>query len=515
MKSKGKKSLLNFTVSILNKVAVIAVGLIIPKLFITSYGSELNGLQASVRQIFTYIALLEAGVGASTLQMLYRPVAQNDHKTANAYLSATSIYYNRIGVAYFAILFLMSVFYSAVIPVTDLKRWQVLAYILVSGAVTGINFFYIAKIKLVISAEGDMFLVSLVTLITYVLSSAMKVLLIYSGVQIILIEAIHLLINFGTTGCYYLIARKKYPWLSFKEKPDFSCTEQKRAVLIHRITSVVFQNVDVLILTAFCSLQIVSIYTMYKLVVNMIVSITGAVCDSVNFIFGQEFNLETDPEKPKYRRLIDTFNVYYSAMAMGLYTVVYILILPFLRLYTDGMDVNYIYPVVPALYVLIEFLLVGREAMVRTIDVAGHYRKTQWRAVVETIINLTASVVFALLFKPWFGEIGVLYGVLTGTICALLYRTLDIVIYANKRILHRTPWQTLGIMGQNLLIFCGMICLFNLFTIRIDNYGQFILHGCWITAGMLTVYCTVHSLIHPKEAGYILNYLKKRFLKLY
>ena len=98
MKTKKNKSVLNICVTITYKMAVIALGLLLPKMFITNYGSEINGLQASVKQLFTYIALLEAGVGASTLQMLYKPVSTEDYQVANSYLSAASYYYNKIGI---------------------------------------------------------------------------------------------------------------------------------------------------------------------------------------------------------------------------------------------------------------------------------------------------------------------------------------------------------------------------------------------------------------------------------
>ena len=101
MASFKKKSALNLSISIVYKLATIVLGILIPRLFITSYGSELNGLQSSISQIFAYLALLEAGVGAATQQSLYAPLGEKNHAKINAYLSATSKYYNKIGVIYF------------------------------------------------------------------------------------------------------------------------------------------------------------------------------------------------------------------------------------------------------------------------------------------------------------------------------------------------------------------------------------------------------------------------------
>ena len=57
-----KKGTVNLITSLVYKIMTVAIGLVLPKLFITTYGSEVNGLQSSVNQIFTYISLIEGGI---------------------------------------------------------------------------------------------------------------------------------------------------------------------------------------------------------------------------------------------------------------------------------------------------------------------------------------------------------------------------------------------------------------------------------------------------------------------
>ena len=60
---------------------------------------------------------------------------------------------------------------------------------------------------------------------------------------------------------------------------------------------------------------------------------------------------------------------------------------------------------------------------------AGAFKETQWRAVLEATINLVVS--FICVFK--FG----IYGVLFGTVVALIYRANDIILFANRRVLKK------------------------------------------------------------------------------
>ena len=57
--NKGKRIIKIFGYGVISQVVTLLLGIIIPKLMIVSYGSEVNGLLSSIRQVFVYVALLE------------------------------------------------------------------------------------------------------------------------------------------------------------------------------------------------------------------------------------------------------------------------------------------------------------------------------------------------------------------------------------------------------------------------------------------------------------------------
>ena len=123
-----------------------------------------------------------------------------------------------------------------------------------------------------------------------------------------------------------------------------------------------------------------------------------------------------------------------------------------MKIYTDCTDINYIDWKLPVLIGAFQLLTYGRTSANFVISIAGKFKETQWRAWLETIINLVVS--FVCVFE--FG----IYGVLAGTIAALLYRANDIIIFANKVILNRSPWPTYRRWLINLLIFVIMVAVF-------------------------------------------------------
>ena len=65
----------NAVTGLITQLIIIALGLIVPRIMITNYGSDTNGLTNTLTQIFSYIALLESGIGQSTRNALYKPIS--------------------------------------------------------------------------------------------------------------------------------------------------------------------------------------------------------------------------------------------------------------------------------------------------------------------------------------------------------------------------------------------------------------------------------------------------------
>lgn len=95
-----KKTVYNLLSGLIGQIITIVLGIVIPRLFIVSLGSEVNGLVSSISQIFVYFGLLEAGVGLATTQALYKPIAQGNKNDINSILVATDKYYKKTGTVY-------------------------------------------------------------------------------------------------------------------------------------------------------------------------------------------------------------------------------------------------------------------------------------------------------------------------------------------------------------------------------------------------------------------------------
>ena len=130
----------------------------------------------------------------------------------------------------------------------------------------------------------------------------------------------------------------------------------------------------------------------------------------------------------------------------------------------------------------------------------------------ESVINIVVSLVCVFQFG--------IYGVLLGTIAALLYRTNDMIIYANKKILHRSPWKTYRRWLVNLALFVVVTVLSKLlFThILLNTYPRIILWAAITCIIVIPLFFAVASIFdretyrHAKEL--VTPHLKRVWNKL-
>lgn len=461
--NNAKKGFKYTAVSIISQIVTLGLGIIIPRLVLVNLGSETNGLLNSIGTVLTYVALLEAGVGGAAVQSLYVTLGKGDRDATNQILAAVDGVYKRTGMVYLAVVLLLTFAFPFTFR-TELPRITVMAVMLLSGLPGVVNFYFQGKFTLFLSAEGKSYVTTALSTVIHIFTSVSKIVLLLCGFDVIALQAMYLLFNLAQVAFIMLYMKRRYQWIDLNVKRDYDAIAQSKNVLIHQISGMIFNNTDVLLLTWFCGLKTVSVYSMYVMLYGIIKGIISHF-GGFNFILGQTFSRDRE----RYLKLHDTYEIFNTTLTCSLFCIANIFILPFLKLYTAGItDIDYLDPYLPYLMVATYILSNGRTSSNNAINFAQHFKQTQWRSILESCINLTVSLIAVSKFG--------IYGVLIGTIAALLYRTNDMIIYANKRILNRSPWITYRRWLLNLVLFVAVTVGAKLFFahIALDTYGAII-----------------------------------------
>lgn len=164
----------NAVSALMLQLATMAQGLILPKLILTYFGSEVNGLISSVTQFLGFISLLEGGLGAVVLAELYRPIEEQDDKKIGCILEACQAFFNQLAIAFIVYTIILSFVY----PLFITKQFS-FAYtstmVLILSITTLTQYLFSITYKLYLQASQKLYVVNYVSCVTIVINTVSAV----------------------------------------------------------------------------------------------------------------------------------------------------------------------------------------------------------------------------------------------------------------------------------------------------------------------------------------------------
>ena len=469
----------NLVSSLIYQVVLITLSFLLPRLYLENFGSEVNGVLSTIKQIFVYLFLLEAGVGLATTGALYKKLGEKDYESTSAVLSATNIYYKRTGIVYLAIVLIIAVVYAYVIP-TTIDR-NVLFFIIILTAIPALfSYFVQAKYRILMEVDGRKYVLNNAETALQLASNVGKILVLLLTDSLILIQLVYCVLYLTQLGFLYFYAKRRYKWLDLKAKPDFAAISQKNSVLVHQLSGMVFNNTDVILISALCDFKAASIYAIYNIFFSQVQNFITNVISSFTFALGQMFHVDRE----KFDKLFNVYETFYITATYVIYTLMAVFLLPIIQIYTSGInDAEY-----SNVWLLLLFVIMNLASNVKIpvnsiIEYAATFQKTRSHAIWEMAINITVSVAAILCFG--------ICGAIVGTIAALVYRNIVTIYYSNKKILGRSQMKTYKIALANTLVFAFVMIVFfvdsfsNVSFLRVLLNG--IVHSIWIVALYLLV----------------------------
>ncbi len=464
----------NMLAGLVCQVVTILVGFLLPRLYLSYYGSDVNGELNTIKQLFAYLYLLEAGVGLATTQALYRPVALEDHQSVSEVLAATNHYYRRTGLLYAAIVLGIGTIYPMVVRFS-LPRGVILLYTILYGLPSVVSFLVQGKYRLLMEVDGRSYILSGLNTVVQLVSGIGKVAVLMLTQNILATQLLYCLCSMLPIPVILWYVRRNYPWIDRRAKPNYAAVAQKNSVLLHQLSSVIFNNTDMVLLSYFCDFKAVSVYSVYNLFFTQISFVMTLVINSVSFQMGQLF--QTD--RKRFERVYDLYETVYLAFDGFCYAMTAVFLLPVIRIYTAGIhDANYIDVALILLFAGKAVIENGKNIYHQVIQYEGSFKETQWHAVVEMCINLVVTLI-AIQFCG-------IYGCLIGTVAALVFRWAAVVWYSYRKILRTSIWPTVRKWLCNAVLFVLVVLILGVQShpewSLLEVVGKAILNGIWVAA---------------------------------
>lgn len=492
---RTKKAFYIMISSLAYQLVYAFIGLILPRLFITVYGSAINGLMLSIRQFLNFLNVVEAGIGLTSITALLKPLASNDQGAANGILSASRLLYLRAGYLLTSLISVLAFLYPFLIE-KEVSYKVSFFMVLILGSSSIIEFMIIGKYKVLLTADQRVYVLTYIQIIGLVINLIAYLILIKLGFNVILVNGIATLLLASKSILLIVFVHKKYSYVSFKEKPDNTALAQRWDVFIHQITALIVFNTPVMIITIFLGLKEVSVFTTYNMVFSAITLLVGSFSSA---LFAGIGDLLVRGEKEKVIEVYTIFESVYYAIIAWAFTTAFMLILPFIKLYTLGVsDADYVRPMLAILFIAVGVISNIRVPAYTIINSAGHFKETRSRAIAEAVINLTASLLFVQLIGT--------EGVLLGAICSYCYRTIDVLLYASRKILKTSLNPTIYKVVVNIFLSVFAALPVHLFVqINPKTLYEWFVYAILLSTWDLVVITGGNVLIDPKMSKRIIQ----------
>lgn len=453
----------NITASLICQIITIIYGLIVPRLILVAFGSEVNGLVSSISQFLNYITLLEGGLTGVIMAALYKPLSCKDYKIISAIINATNQFFRRIAVIFIGYMLILAIVYPLFVH-TSFDWGYVASLVAIIGVTLFIQYYFSLDLRLLINANQEGYIVYTVQIIFTLINFIFTLIVIYLYPEIHVLKIANVIAYCIQPIVFATYVKKNYK-LDRKISPDKDAISQRWDGFGQNLAFFIHTNTDVVVLTVFCTLLDVSVYSIYFMVIgslkNLVMAISSAVVPSIGNTLARGDINKTNEAFDIYEtgiNLITTFT-----FACGI-----ILIVPFVNIYTAGInDANYIQPVFGILLMIAEAIYCYRDPYVSIAYASGKYKETAKYAYIEAVSNILISVVLVIRFG--------LVGVVVGTFVSMCFRMIMHVIYAKKNIIYRPITKFAASFARSAIILGISVALAFVVMLKLPtSYGEWI-----------------------------------------
>ena len=405
---------------------MIISAFIIPRMMVTYYGSEVNGLVSSITQFVAYLALIEGGLSAVTTFSLFKPIANRNIEIINRILIASRNFYYKIGFYFLAVIFVGAFFYPFIVKSSSFSYYDVFFLVLIIGSNSILEFFTLAKYRALLTADQKTYIISIATIVQVIVFTFIVVFLSTFQINVVIIRLFALISIFIRSLILICYCKSSYKFIDFNGKPLYEALDQRWSALYLQILGMINTGAPIIIITLMLDLNSVSIYTVYYLVINGINTTLSIFTGSVSSGFG---DLIAVGNQKSFRKAFSHFHYVYMMILPIVYSVTSVMYIPFISLYMKDADINYIFPTLAYLMAINGFLYNIKTPQGMLVIAAGKYKETRLQTTSQALIIIIIGPILTLYHG--------INGLMIAMILSNLYRIIDLLIYTSKFIVHK------------------------------------------------------------------------------
>lgn len=421
---RTRNAIYNNISSAVLQFTILFFGLIIPRIMISTYGSEINGLVSSTKQMVSYLKFLELGITAALVYSLYEPLAKNDYELVNPLITRAKKEYEKISLGYFVGLVLLSLVYPLILK-EELGYTFLVLVVFFVGLYGAFDFYTISKYRVLLDGDQKTYILNIITTITTIIQNIASLVLLKTNQSVLLVVFIPIIFFPIRSLFLNYYVKRKYKFIDYNSKPSNLKIESRKDAFISGLSDSLNLTLPIVFVSFLISLEMASVFSVYSMVFLGLSSIVGVFNSGLRSVFG---NVYAKGEIETFKRS----NNYFEFMLYGLLAVLYstalATIIPFVKIYVTNSDVKYDYPIIGILFTLWSVLHNTRVPNQTVIDATGKWKLSTRVNLIQTFLLIISVILFGYLFG--------INGILIGMIISSSYKTIMLMNISNKKIMN-------------------------------------------------------------------------------
>lgn len=481
------------------QVTTIICGFILPRLILSHFGTEINGLVNSISQFLGVISFLELGVGAVVQSSLYKPLADNDNINVSKVIASADKFFRKLGYI-LAIYIIVMLFYYPYLVKQSFGFMFTATLILAISIRSFAQYFFGIVNRLLLVADQKAYIQYVAQTIAIIINTIACYTLITFDCSVQIVYGMTSLIFFLQPYAIHLYIKKYYA-LDRKIHYDVEPIKQKWNGVAQHVAAVILSGSDTVVLTIFSTLVNVSIYAIYFLPMSGARLVIMSMISGIEALIG---NLWAKQDLRELRKVFAWTEWLIHTGTTLIFTLTAVLIVPFVQVYTHGVsDANYIQPLFGILLVAANSGHCLRLPYNIMILAAGHYKQTQHNYIIAAVMNIVISIIGVKQFG--------LIGVTLGTVVAMVYQTVWMAWYNSKNFIQWPMRNFFKQMAVNAVSAVSIFIATSYFTMTGVSYLEWVVLAIKVTVCGIFVAFLVNYIFYKEFMLKIADKLMKRF----
>ena len=455
-KSRTENSIRNIFTGLFGQGLQVLLSFINRMVFIRCLSADYLGLNGLFTNVLSVLSLAELGIGSAIVYALYKPLAEKDEKKIAAYMNFYARAYKTIGIIVAVAGIIMLPFLKVIINVPYQIHENIYVLYCISLFNTSITYFFSYKSSLLIADQKNY----VVLLCSYCTSFAQTIF----QIIILLLTRNYILYLLVQTACGMIynvwisrVADKSYPFLG-NTKYKLTSGEKGRlvrdirALVITKLSSVLVNNTDNILITFFKGLATTGVTSNYTLLVNTLNNLLNQIFNGLTASVGNLNAVETKEKKYFMFKVVNLANFWLFGWA----TIGFVFLSSIIVELFFGSQ--YVLEIDIVIIMAVNFYTVGMQNAVWTYrGTLGLFRYGRYLLLVTAALNLFLSVVLGQ-------RLGV-FGILLATFISRILTNIWYDPFAVfKHGLHLNP-----------IIYLHMYIIINLYLCQL--YFLFVIHN--------------------------------------